>query len=258
MEENNNIISYLLGFIILVLLSICTYFYTYYEFISKSDLQNKYTKNYQITFDSLPFYVKSLYIKQEDCKTDDNSNFTNQKEILNEKIKTYELKYANEKSKLNNKIEQLKDTIIVLNNKIKNLNNDILKSKDEKVVIKKEKTFINNKIEISKNRNKKFNSYKTKMCTDMPNEKVLFTKSCLNNIKTFANENKNSLYFEVMGLLNIDEYKHNNKLKTKLSQKRALLATNKLKNIINNKVFKVNYNITSKKQYRGIIIRAYY
>ena len=79
-------------------------------------------------------------------------------------------------------------------------------------------------------------------------------------MNTIMSKNINSSYFEVIGLLNINEYKNNNDLKLALGKKRVSSGIWELKKALDlkNNVFPVNYDITSKKEFRGIIVRAYY
>ena len=101
-ENSNNTLNYILGFLIVILLGVFTYFYLYYSFITKDDLKNKYTKNYQITFDSLPYFIKYLYIKKDIC--DDKINLSKKnnyktQDYINQinSLKNYEHTYKEEK-----------------------------------------------------------------------------------------------------------------------------------------------------------------
>jgi len=266
-ENSNNTLNYILGFLIVILLGIFTYFYFYYSFITKDDLNNKYTKNYQITFDSLPYFIKSLYIKKEIC--DENINLVkkqnnNTQDYVNQinSLKSYEHSYKEEKQLLKEKITNLNNKINKLNDEIKNkIKNAKIKAKEIAQAKIKNRSIQNTKSKIS-NKTKKQNklSYKTLMCIDMKNEDSLITDNCINKINNFAKKRKNSSHFEVMGLLNINEYKNNKDLKLALSKKRVSSGIWELRKALDfkNKVFPVNYDITSKKEFRGVIIRAYY
>jgi len=283
--ESNNIVSYILGFVIFICLGFFVYFYLSYEFFTKEEFKNNYTKNHEITFEHLPYYIQSLYILEEDSSTKINkiktSNILNsEKEIikLKDEIKLIEKQYRKEKSLLNQKIYIFENKIDKLNEKIKSknhiitkLNSNLLENKNTILIlnknlkeVKKQKDTIHTKevVKLVNNNRKSIISknYKTLMCTDMPLHDAVISQKCKTRINIFALNNKNALYFEVMGFLGKNEYLHNNKLKVLLSKKRVSLAMDTLNKALKNeqKVSPVNYEITSTYTQKGVIIRAYY
>ena len=100
------------------------------------------------------------------------------------------------------------------------------------------------------------------MCTDNEAKKYEATKDCIKSMNKFYHNNKNAQYFEVIGMIAKDDFIssefQNDILKTGLAVKRARTVIWSLRNTNNTiKVFPVSYYITSPKNYKGTVIRAY-
>jgi hypothetical protein len=275
--ETNNTLSYVLGSLLVVIVIVFIYLYSSYEFIAKNIFKNNYTKNLDITFDNLPYYHQSLYVKKEDSLKKINSQkskiqtYNAKIAQLNKQIKELEVKstdnFTNNTLSNNQKIEDLQKKLsinqLTFKTKIDDLQNEIKKYKIKISTLEKIKNKKNIKVETINKviKEKQSSSHKTLMCTDMPDEKSLITSLCMNNINKFAMQNKNALYFEVMGYIGKFELSKNEKLKLALSNKRTTSGIWVLRKALDfkNKVLPVNYLITSKyNDHRGIVIRAYY
>jgi hypothetical protein len=248
MEENeqlqtNNGLSYILGFILFICILVFVYFYRSYEFIANKNFKNNYTKNYDITFEKLPYYTQSLYITKEQS---------------NKKIGVVKKQHKEE-------IQLLKDKIVALETTTSNLQKLKSKVKIKEVVKLQDVVKIKEVVKIKTIKEfiapKKATTHTTMMCKDMPDKKMLISKQCLKDIQNFALTNKKALYFEVIAYMAKDEFKDNQISKSALSHRRVTNGIWALRKALNfkNKVLPVNYTITSKHNFqRGVIIRAYH
>ena len=264
MSENeeklvNNNFSYILSFLLIIVLFIFIYFYSNFQFIENKEFKNKYIKIENIEFNDLPYSIQYKYQKKEDCKKSSFHSSTNNE--LEKQIDSLKKSNNSLYNKLNN-IPALEDKITLLNEETK-----ALKFKNKELLSKNIKYENKNTSveEISKNIKLKLKStYKTLMCTNMQKSKYNMTKECFNNIQKFALNNKDAKYFEVMGMISKDDFlKDDYKsdiIKTGFASKRARVVIWSLREALEfkSKVLPVNYYITSSKNYKGTVIRAYY
>jgi hypothetical protein len=250
----NNSLTYILFFLLVTILFLAIYFYSNFKFIEKNEFKNKYIMTEDIEFYDLPYSIKYKYQKKEDCKKSSFKNIDNNK--LKDEINSLKKLNDNLYQKLDN-ISAFEDKIILLNKKItdlKNINKKLL-------LINKQKTEAISKNNITK---KITNKYTTMMCTDMQKSKYNMTKECFNNIQKFVVDNKNAKYFEVMGMISKEDFSKedfkNDIIKTGFATKRARVVIWVLREALEfkSKVLPVNYYITSHKNYKGTVIRAYY
>ena len=106
--------------------------------------------------------------------------------------------------------------------------------------------------------------YNSMMCKNMDPKKANITNECNKDYNIFVNKNKNISYYEIIPLLAKDEFTKDefkqDKIKRALGEKRIKLVKSKLEEILkpNIKVETSKYYLISKKNYKGIVIRAYY
>lgn len=166
--------------------------------------------------------------------------------------------------------------------------NDTLKQKEirkevkevEPKVIIKEKTIEKNILLDKKNFKKYYNSlkYNTLKCYDFKAASIYIDNNCKRNLIKFLDDNKNAIRFEVIPVLAKDDNvifeKMKKTLDTKdkefvervkeymfrgLSRERVLETSSKIKEILGQNVIltPTNYYVKSKKNNKGVIIRAY-
>jgi len=267
---NNNLV-YVLSFLLIIVLFAAIYVYSNFKFIKNDEFKNKYEITKIFEFDDLPNLVKNEYQKKDECK---NSSFTpKQTTIPNDsgllkKIKLLENTNNNLLQKLNNQ-NTIQDKLLLSNIKIKSLKNEnnnlkiiIKNNKKQKLSIPKSNPLIKSK-KITTQKNLKL-KYKTLMCIDMDKSKYSMTKKCFNDIQKFALQNKSAKYFEVMGMITKDDFSKkdfkSDIIKTGFATKRARVVIWTLREALEfkSKVLPVNYYITSLKNQKGTVIRAYY
>lgn len=197
------------------------YIYTSYEFMTKKELRNKYTKTSEITFAKLPYKIKSLYIREYNCPQNEVVNIPSNNDNIISDLK-----------------EKYEGQIEVLNNQIKELQkNNIEATKGLK---------LRNKID-------------TLTCKDMPQNDMKMTKKCLKNIDKFLAKNKDASYFEVISLLNkVEDADLKGKLLlSKIRVNEGIIVLREKLHKTKN-VFGANYMLKAKDNSKGIVVRAFY
>lgn len=257
-QENNSLNNYLvygLSFLLVIGVIIGFYIYSNSVILDKNNYAQNYTKIENLEFEHLPSYIKSNYIKKYDCP----------KSQVPKTVTTID----------NSKTEMLEEEIKILKQK---LNEKSIKIVEKKVsVIQKETIVINEDIFNKSN-------YKVAKCYDMNVGDYYLSTKCEQNIKKFLFENSNAKYFEVIGILDRDDFLVLNKLKRNLDVLEKLnltprrikklekfadigLASKRVEETIwfikeslgeSTKVIPVNYTITSKKHHKGTVVRVYY
>jgi hypothetical protein len=117
--------------------------------------------------------------------------------------------------------------------------------------------------------------YKVFRCYDMSSGDIYLSEQCKDDLKVFLENNKNSNYFEIIGIVNDEDFALLNSLKNSsnktsidkianyaqlgLSKKRVMEGNWEIKKYLghNTDVRGVNYSITSQAGNKGIVIRAY-
>jgi ribosomal protein L17 len=243
--KSNNFLVYILLFCIVLLVGIVGVILAQYEIISKDELQSKYVQKTDISFESLPSYIKDEYIEKHRCNTNTETKTVEVEKIVTE-TKTVEI----EKEVAVEKIVEV-----------------------EKVVEK----LVSEDIFAKEN-------YKVAKCYDMSSGTPWLSKKCKSSIEKFLEVNKDAKYFEVIGVVSNDDFVLLNKLKRnqdvleKLNvtkKKISRLQTNAVVGLskkrveetswfikktlgMDTKVLPVNYHITSKKNNKGTVVRVYY
>jgi hypothetical protein len=180
-----------------------------------------------------------------------NYTFIKNEDFVNNYKKIEELKFED----LNQSIKK-KYKLLIFTRKIESYISNDQNLSDKKII----------KISKDKIRNPKIIKlkYNSMMCKNMNPKKANITNQCNKDYKIFINKNKNISYYEIIPLLAEDEFTKNefkqDKIKRTLGEKRINLVKSKLKEIVkpNIKIETSKYYLISKKNYKGIVIRAYY
>ena len=220
-KQNSNFVIYILLFCIVFLIGIIGVIFMQYEILSQDELKDKYIKKSDISFETLPPYIQEQYIEKYRCNKNDTKSV---------EIKTVEV--------------------------IKEVSEDI---------------FAKEKYHVAK-------------CYDMKIGTPWLSKKCESDIKKFILEHKDAKFFEVIGVVSKKDFLVLNRLKANqdvlkklnvtdekisklekymvvgLSKKRVEETSWFIKKTlgIDTKVLPVNYNIISKKNNRGTVVRVYY
>jgi len=220
-KQNSNFVIYILLFCIVFLIGIIGVIFMQYEILSQDELKDKYIKKSDISFESLPPYIQEQYIEKYRCNKNDTKSL---------EIKTVEV--------------------------IKEVSEDI---------------FAKEKYHVAK-------------CYDMKIGTPWLSQKCKDDIKKFVLEHKDAKFFEVIGVVSKKDFLVLNRLKANqdvlkklnvtdekisklekymvvgLSKKRVEETSWFIKKTlgIDTKVLPVNYNIISKKNNRGTVVRVYY
>ncbi len=250
--EQRNVLLYSLSSVFVVVLGFIIYIYLNFDMIKKGDLTNKYIKTDEITFYSLPTYVQNEYINKSSSRN---------------KIDT-----------INQKVEQLKKKNKILVNEKDKLLQTITKHKEQSNIIKKQIIEVvedkNVSIKVSDNQSvfKKFDVFK---CYDMGDGGFYQSDASIENLNKFLENHKDAKYFEIIGVINKLDFKLLREAKSQLnnkqlnlieqlsqlglSRKRVIEGTWNIKQYLGEDVSLkvVNYTITSQKDHKGFVIRAY-
>jgi hypothetical protein len=248
----NNTALYSVGVLLLISMIFTIYTYLSYDMVQKGDLKEKYVKKDNIEFDILPSYVQDEYIKKY--------IHTTQVDSLNSQIR--DLKNNGNKNipcepKIIEKIVEVEKVVEI--EKIINQSSSISKDENEN------KTY--NTINKSK-----YDSFK---CYDMDSGGIYPSVNSVKKLNKFLDKNNDARLFEVIGVINKAEFLVLDKLKNEankksierisnlsqigLSRKRVIEGTWSIKNHlgVDTNIQVVNYTITSKKNNKGFVVRAY-
>ncbi len=216
-------------------------------------------------------------LKIQNIKEIDESLTSSNNNDLIKKIKSLK----DERSINQNKINSLIENQSINKEKIAKLRKQILRLENKKVITIETETHIkkisNNKVLLT---NEIFpaivstsKNYKILKCYDLGISEFYLSPKCKRDIAKFAKENRKAKRFEIIGVVDVLDftsvYKNNPKTKNAqtlkkfnsmgLARYRVLETSWFLNEQLDNIVLTpVNYTITSKKNNRGSIIRAYY
>ncbi len=252
-QQSSNILVYTLISIIVILLIYIGYIYKTKVVLSQDKLDEQYIKKESVVFDNLPTYIQNEYVlkSQYDYKVNEYeaeiSNFTN-KVKLEDTITT---------PKVVEKIIEVEKVVEVP--KVDAINTAI-PSRTQGVEAQKT-------IEAKEH-------FETYTCKTLKSGSEYITLKCKNDLKNFIEKHKDAKRFEVIGLVDKQEFKLIEKLEdvygkvrlgnlakysqTGLSRQRVIEATWIIKKYIpkNISVDTVNYTVTGKNK-RGFVVRAY-
>jgi len=253
-QKSNNSLIYSLIAIIVILLVYIGYVYSTKVIVTSQKMQEEYTKKTDTTFDMLPqeiqnkYVLKSLYdFKINQLEAKNRNTIRNLEETLAKKeSKTEEKSIEN---------ENIADTNIQTNSP--------LLPKEQTI----EKQIVSNDI-------LKMHTSKTYTCKTLRNSSEYITQKCKKELIEFLDKNKDAKRFEVIGVIDNQEFKLLKKLEdvygkkrlgnlskyaqSGLSRQRVIEASWVVKQHLGKKVVvdAVNYTIT-KKHKRGFVVKAY-
>lgn len=257
---------YILAAVIFGLSGYIGYLYNSNDLVNKGQLLDKYILKTDINFNKLPASEKSRYI--------DFYEHNNQIAALNKQIQQLKKdKQSTTPPKVIEKIVEVEKIVKVPVEKIVEIEKVVEKIVEvEKIV--KVAVPISNEIMIEKKVKKSNLSFNTYTCKDLGSGSVKISKKCKKELYSFLDKNKKSDAFEVIGMVDNQDFKLINTLKDVygekrikhlskysqigLSRQRVIEATwlirqhlGKHKNITT-----VNYTVNSKDK-KGFVIRAY-
>jgi len=249
-QNSNSLIIYILIFIILVLLGYIGYIYSTKEVVQKEHIKNNYIQKDDVTFDMLPIYIQDKYIL---------------KSLYDYKINELETKNLSSLKKLQESI--VKKDPNIMKKIIATENTTHTRMDTSVVLIPEEQNIDNNKIKT----NKKTQTY---TCKTLRSSSEYITEKCKKELINFLNKNKDAKRFEMIGLIDNQEFKLIEKLEdvygtkrlgnlskyaqTGLARHRVIEASWVIRQQLGKKVQidTVNYAIT-KKNKRGFVVKAY-
>lgn len=257
--KSNNTLSYILGSFLILSIGYISYIYSSYDMLKKGQLEDKYISKSTLDFSMLSSYEKSRYIeiythnnqienlKQEIRGLQNNTQISSPKIV--EKIVEVPVEKIVEKIVEVEKIIQIEKTV----QEVKDIQNT---------------TKIVNEIKES---NLTFDTY---TCKTMKSGGIKISQKCKKELQMFLEKNKNSKMYEVIGMVNNQDFKFIKKLKDVygekkikhlskysqigLSRQRVIEATWLLKKQLGNykNIKTVNYTVNAKDK-KGFIVRAY-
>ena len=242
--KQNYTAAYISGFVAVVLAIFLGYTYSSKDMVKKGDLDKKYIKKDDITFQDLPAYLQSDYI----------SKFEHNQQL----------------SRLNQQISEL-GSKNKAGEKISSTPDDVEKVIEVEKIVEVEKpvTIVKTIGDIDKTK------YKSYGCYEMVSGDYYPSENCINKLHDFLDKNKDAKLFEVIGIYNNEEFdaakKIGNEQERKdlkrvfdlaqagLVEKRVVEGIWQIKNHLgfSTNVRKVNYEIKSQYGLKGFVVRAY-
>lgn len=237
--KQNNFFVYILLFCLILFMAVVGVILAQYEVIPKDDFRQEYIKKSDVSFESLPTYVKENYIEKYKCNTSVKTKIIEVEKIVTE-VKTVEIEKEVEKIV---EVEKLVEQNIFAKSNYK-----VAKCYD----MLKTQHYLSNNCEkniatfLKKNKDAKYFEVIGIVAHD---DFVL-----LNKLK----KNK-----DVLIKLNVTDKKLTylqNQAHRGLSKKRVEEVSWFIKKTLgmNTKILPVNYFITSKKANKGAVVRVYY
>ncbi len=254
-KQSDNSLVYILLFIIVVLLGYIGYIHGTKEIVKKDHIKENYIKKDDISFDILPLYIQDKYVLKSlyDYKVNDleTKNLTILKKLEEAIVKKEPL--VIEKIIAAEKATHTRmDTSIELIPKEQNIGSQTVA---ESTTSDSTKT-------------------KTYTCKTLNSSSEYITKYCKKQLIKFLDENKDAKRFEVIGLIDKQEFKLVEKLEDVygkqrvgnlskyaqhgLSKQRVIEASWVIRQYLGKQVQvdSVNYTITQKNK-RGFVVKAY-
>jgi len=244
-QNSNHFVIYSLIAVVVILLGYIGYIYNTKVMTNTKEMQKEYIKKTDITFDTLSqniqnkYVLKSLYDYKVNQLETQNLNVLKKPAVVKRIVK-----------KDNNRDSKMDTTLFATP-----VNKNIHEQKIQSVPIKTHKS-------------------QTYTCTTLSSSSEYITKICKKELLNFLDKNKDAKRFEVIGLIDYQEFKLIEKLEdvygknrvgnlakyaqTGLSRARVIEATWAVREHLGKKVViaPVNYTIT-KKNKRGFVIKAY-
>eukprot|EP01156_Anaeramoeba_ignava_P011308 Anaeramoba_ignava/a482697_59.p3 GENE.a482697_59~~a482697_59.p3 ORF type:complete len:258 (+),score=7.87 a482697_59:2664-3437(+) len=242
--KQNYTAAYIAGFTAVLLAVFLGYTYYANDMVKKGDLDKKYMKKDDITFQDLPAYLQSDYISKFE-HNQQLSRLNQQISELGSKNKAGERSYSS--------VNDVEKVIEV-----------------EKIVeVEKPVTIVKTIENIDKTK------YKSYGCYEMVSGDYYSSQNCIDKLHDFLDKNKDAKLFEVIGVYNSEEFDVAKKIgdeqerkelkrvfdlaQVGLVEKRVVEGIWQIKNHLgfSTNVRKVNYEIKSQYGLKGFVVRAY-
>jgi len=253
-QNSNNFVIYSLIAVVVILLGYIGYIYNTKVMVNKKEMKEEYIKKTDITFDILPIYIQNKYVL---------------KSLYDYKVKELDTRNLSTVKKLEEVIAKNEREVAekIIENK-----DDIDTKIDTNVTLIPEKQKIQ-KPTVS-NVIMKSHISKTYTCKTLRSSSEYITKKCKKELLEFLDTNKDAKRFEVIGLIDQQEFRLIEKLEdvygkkrlgnlskyaqTGLSKQRVIEASWVVRQHLGKKAIidPVNYIIT-KKNKRGFVVKAY-
>ena len=253
-QNSNNFVIYSLIAVVVILLVYIGYVYNTKMIVKKKEMQEEYIKKTDITFDALPIDIQDKYVL---------------KSLYDYKVNQLETKNINTLKKLEEVV--VKKEPEVVEKIIETQNNTHTRMDTSVTVIPDEQN--TQKQTLSSVVMKDYKS-ETYTCKTLKSSSEYITKKCKKELIELLDNNKDAKRFEVIGLIDNQEFSLIEKLEdvygkrrlgnlskyaqTGLSRQRVIEASWVVRQHLGKKavVDTVNYTIT-KKHKRGFVVKAY-
>lgn len=252
-QNSNNSVIYSLIAVIVILLVYIGYIYSSKEVFNKQTMHEQYIKKADITFDALPLYIQNKYVL---------------KSLYDYKVRQLEAKNLNTLKKPEKVV--VKKEPKVVEKIIKNKKNNVGMDASVRLIQKEQ----NSKKKIVSSVPMKLHATKTYTCDTLKRSSEYITKKCKKELVHFLDNNKDAKRFEVIGLIDKQEFTLIEKLKdvygkkrlgnlakyaqSGLSRQRVVEASWVMSKHLGSykQIASVNYTVT-KKNKRGFVVKAY-
>ena len=256
-SESSNIVLYILLFIVIVLTGFIVYLYSSNTVIKKEEFKEKYVLKSEVNFTMLPTYEKSRYVEFYE--------HTNQINELKQELKLLENNNGNQRV-----VERIVKVEKIVKVPVEKVIEKIVEVEKVITVTKNNKDEVKQSIQ-SKPLQRTFQTY---TCKSMNSGSIKISEKCKKELENFLDVNKNSSMFEIIGMVDNQDFKLINKLKDVygekkiekiskysqigLSRQRVIEATWLIKKYVekDKDIKTVNYTINGKDK-KGFIVRAY-
>ncbi len=240
-KKQSDILLYTIGSVLVVAIGLIIYTYLSFDILKKGEINKQYIKKENLSFYSLPYSIQDKYITK--VSSNDKIN------ILNKEIKQIKKskQILEEEKKIVEEPIYIEPIVEVI--------------KEESIKIVKDEIIA-----------KEFDVFK---CYDMSDGGFYQSDISIKKLYKFLEEHKSAKYFEIIGVVNKLDFKllrdakpnlDNKQLnlieqlsQLGLSRKRVVEGSWNLKQYLGEDVNLrvVNYTITSQKNHKGFVIRAY-
>lgn len=252
-QQSNGLI-YILLFIIVVLLGYIGYLHGTKEIVQKDHIKDNYIKKEDVSFDTLPLYIQDKYVL---------------KSLYDYKVNQLETQNLSTLKKLEEAVVKKEPKVV---EKIIATQNNTHTRMDTSIALIPEDQKVDD-IATSDTMGKAGKTY-TYTCKTLKSSSEYITKECKKALLEFLNNNKDAKRFEVIGLIDKQEFKLIEKLEDVygkqrvgnlskyaqhgLSKQRVVEASWVIRQYLGKQVQidSVNYTITHKNK-RGFVVKAY-
>jgi hypothetical protein len=244
----------ILSLVIVLLLGFIGYVYSAKDIVKKDHIKEQYIKKNDVTFDSLPLYIQDKYVL---------------KSLYDHKINELETKRMRTLKKIEEAVVKKESDVL---GKIIEAEEVTHTRMDTNIgLIPKEQNIDSKRVSQTLINNKKTQTY---TCKTLKSSSEYITKECRKTLEKFLDENKDAKRFEVIGLIDNQEFVLIDNLEDVygkkrvgnlskyaqhgLSKQRVIEASWAIRQHLGKQaqVDSVNYTIT-KRNKRGFVVKAY-